>query len=66
MIAALKPGGCLLVEELVAPVSEAAATDNRDNELAQQSRRAIMEVLRRRGGDPLFAQRIAGLIFVPG
>ena len=48
MVAALKPGGCLLVEELVAPVTEAAATDNRDSELAQQSRRAIVEVLRRR------------------
>ena len=62
MIAAVKPGGCLLVEELVAPVTEAAATDNCDHELAQQSRRAIMEVLRRRGGDPLFTHRVAGLI----
>ena len=61
MIAALKPGGCLLVEELVSPVTEAAATDGRDNELAQQSRRAIAEVLRRRGGDPVFAHRVAGL-----
>lgn len=62
MIAALKPGGCLLVEELVAPVTEAAATSNRDNVLAQRSRRAVMEVLRRRGNDPVFAHRIAGLI----
>ena len=66
MIAALKPGGCLLVEELVAPVTEAAATSNRDNVLAQRSRRAVMEVLRRRGNDPVFAHRIAGLILVPG
>ena len=66
MIAALKPGGCLLVEELVSPVTEAAATDNRDNELAQKSRRAIVEVLRRRGGDAVFAHRVAGLMLRAG
>ena len=66
MIAALKPGGWLLVEELVSPVTEAAATGNRDNELAQQSRRALVEVLRRRGGDPVFAHRVAGLILRAG
>ena len=66
MVAALKPGGRLLVEELVAPVTEVAATDNRDSELAQQSRRALMEVLRRRGGDPVFAHKIAGLLLRAG
>ena len=66
MAGALKPGGYLLVEELVSPVTQAAATNNRDNELAQQSRRAIMEVIRRQGGDPLFALNLAGLILGAG
>jgi SAM-dependent methyltransferase len=67
MIAALKPGGWLLVEELVPPVTEPAATDdNSDSELAKKSRRAIEEVIRRRGGDPAFGRKVPGLILAAG
>ena len=66
MLAALKPGGWLLVEELVPPVIEPAAPHHTDGELANKSRRAIEAVIRRRGGDPALGRRIAGLILGAG
>lgn len=66
MIAALKPGGWLLVEELVHPVTEPPATESSDSELAKKSRRAIEEVIRRRGGDPAFGRKVPGLILAAG
>jgi SAM-dependent methyltransferase len=63
MITALKPGGWLVVEELVAPVTGAAgSTDDPDSELARKSRQAIMEVVRRRGGDPVFVRKVPRLM----
>ncbi|HEX2287098.1 MAG TPA: methyltransferase domain-containing protein, partial [Mycobacterium sp.] len=59
MIAALRPGGWLLVEELVPPITETWDPPNDpDVELARKARRAIMEVIRRRGGDLNFAQEL--------
>jgi SAM-dependent methyltransferase len=64
MIAALKPAGWLLVEELVTPVTQ--ATDSNDSELSQKCRRAIIEVIRRRGGDTDFAHKVAPLMRAAG
>jgi SAM-dependent methyltransferase len=62
MITALKPGGWLLVEELVHPVTEPPATDGSGSELANKSRRAIEEVIRRRGADPAFGRNLPAVI----
>ena len=67
MIAALKPGGWLLVEELVPPVTEALdPSDEPDIEIARKGRRAMVELIRRRGGDPVFARELAGLVKAAG
>jgi SAM-dependent methyltransferase len=62
MIAALKPGGWLLVEELVAPISDVfEPPDEPDAQLVRKCRRAIVELIRRRGGDPLFVRELPAL-----
>ena len=67
MIAALKPGGWLLVEELVPPITEALdPSDEPDIEIARNGRRAIVELIRRRGGDPVFARELPGLVNAAG
>jgi SAM-dependent methyltransferase len=59
MIAALKPNGWLLVEELTPPITEAwDRPDEPDVALARKARRATREVVRSRGGDPTFAQEL--------
>jgi SAM-dependent methyltransferase len=59
MATALKPGGWLLVEEMLAPVTEAwDRPDDPDVALARKARLAILELLRRGGGDPAFGQRL--------
>jgi SAM-dependent methyltransferase len=59
MIAALKPNGWLLVEELMPPITEAwDRTNEPDVALARKTRLAITEMIRRRGGDPTFAQEL--------
>ena len=67
MVAALKPGGWLLVEELVPPVTEALdPPDEPDVEIARKGRHAIVEIIRRRGGDPLFARELPELVTAAG
>jgi SAM-dependent methyltransferase len=59
MIAALKPNGWLLIEEMLPPITEAwDRPDDPDVALARKARVAILELLRRRGGDPTFPQRL--------
>jgi SAM-dependent methyltransferase len=63
MSAALKPGGWLLVEELIPPITEALdPADEPAAELARKGRKAIMETIRRRGGDPTFTREIPQLM----
>ena len=63
MIAALKPGGWLLVEEMVPPITEAwDRPDEPDVALARKARRAITEVIRLQGGDLTFAQKLPGYL----
>jgi SAM-dependent methyltransferase len=63
MIAALKPNGWLLVEELVPPITEAwDRPDEPDVALVRKARRAIMEVVRLGGGDPTFPQVLPGYL----
>jgi SAM-dependent methyltransferase len=60
MIQSLKPGGWLLVEEMVTPITEGwDRPDDPDFDLARKGRRAIMEVIRRQGGDLNFAVELA-------
>ncbi len=67
MIGALKPGGWLLVEELVPPVTEAWDwPDEPDVELARKARHAITEVIRRRGGDLYFPREVPGHLSAAG
>jgi SAM-dependent methyltransferase len=67
MIAALKPGGWLLVEELVAPIAEASdPAGEPDIEVVRKVRRAIAELIRRHGGDPLFARELPRLVSAAG
>jgi SAM-dependent methyltransferase len=59
MIAALKPNGWLLIEEMLPPLTEAwDRPDEPDVALARQARRALMEVVRRGGGDLAFPQQL--------
>jgi SAM-dependent methyltransferase len=63
MIAALKPNGWLLIEEMYPPITEAwDRPDDPDVALARKARLAIMEVVRRAGGDPGFPQELPGLL----
>ncbi|HET7667889.1 MAG TPA: methyltransferase domain-containing protein [Mycobacterium sp.] len=58
-IAALKPGGWLLIEELLPPITEAwDRPDDPGVALARKARLAIMEMVRRGGGDLAFAQEL--------
>ena len=67
MVAALKPGGWLLVEELVPPVTEALDPPNQpDVEWRRKERHAIVEIFRRRGGDPFFARELPELVTTMG
>ena len=67
MIAALKPGGWLLVEEMVPPITEALdPPDEPDVEIARKGRHAIVEIIRRRGGDPFFAREFPELVTAVG
>ena len=55
MIAALKPNGWLLIEEMLPPITDAwDRPDEPDVALARKARRAIMEMVRRGGCDPMF------------
>jgi len=59
MIAALKPSGWLRIEELLPPITEAwDRPDEPDVALARKARLAILEVVRRGGGDPVFPQEL--------
>jgi SAM-dependent methyltransferase len=59
MIAALKPDGWLLIEEMLPPITEAwDRPDEPDVALARKARLAIMEMVRRGGGDPTFPQQL--------
>ena len=63
MIAALKPNGWLLIEEMLSPITEAwDRPDEPDVALARKARLAIMDVIRRRGGDPAFPQELPGYL----
>lgn len=63
MTAALKPGGWLLVEEMMPPITEAwDRPDEPDVALARKARRAITEVIRLQGGDLTFAQELPGYL----
>ena len=63
MIAALKPNGWLLVEEMFPPITEAwDQPDEPDVALARKARRAITEVVRRGGGDPTFPRELPGYL----
>jgi SAM-dependent methyltransferase len=67
MVAALKPDGWLLVEELVPPVTESwGRPDDPDVALARKARRAIMEMVRRGGGDLHFVQELPGYLAAAG
>ena len=59
MITALKPNGWLLIEEMLPPITEAwDRPDEPDVALARKARLAILEVVRRGGGDPTFPQQL--------
>jgi SAM-dependent methyltransferase len=59
MIAALRPGGWFLVEEMTPAITEEFdPPDDPDFELARKCRRAIVELIRRRGGDPAFGREL--------
>jgi SAM-dependent methyltransferase len=63
MIAALKPNGWLLVEEMLPPITEAwDRPDEPDVALARKARRAITEVVRLQGGDLTFTQELPGYL----
>jgi SAM-dependent methyltransferase len=63
MITALKPHGWLVIEELIPPITEALdPADEPDIELVHKARNAIMEMVRRRGGDSSFAREIPRLM----
>jgi len=63
MIAALKPKGWLLIEEMLPPVTEAWDRPHEpDVVLAGKARRAVTEVVRRAGGDMGIAQRLPGYL----
>jgi SAM-dependent methyltransferase len=67
MIAALKPDGWLLIEELTSPITETwDRPDDPDFMLARKARMAILELIRRRGGDPSFPQRLPEYVATAG
>lgn len=67
MIAALKPRGWLLVEEMLPPITETWDwPDKPDVALARKARQAIMEMIRRGGGDPTFVQELPGYLTAAG
>jgi SAM-dependent methyltransferase len=67
MVAALKPNGWLLVEELVPPLTESwDGPDDPDVALARKARHAIMEIVRRGGGDLTFLQDLPGYLTAAG
>jgi SAM-dependent methyltransferase len=63
MAAAVKPHGWLFVEELIPPITDALdPPDEPDVEVARKGRHAIVETIRRWGGDPAFAREIPRLM----
>jgi SAM-dependent methyltransferase len=64
MIEALKPGAWLLIEELVAPpaIDAPESVSDSDVEVARKVRSAIVEVIRRHGGDPMFVWEIPNIM----
>ena len=67
MIAALKPGGWLLIEEMLPPITEAwDRPGHPDVALARKARLAILELIHRGGGDLTFAQRLPGYLGASG
>jgi SAM-dependent methyltransferase len=67
MIAALKPNGWLLVEEMLPPITESwDRPGDPDVALARKARLAIMEMLRRGGGDPTVPHELPGYLGAAG
>jgi SAM-dependent methyltransferase len=63
MASALKPGGWILIEEMVPPITEALSrSDDPDIQLAHKARQAIVEVICRNGGDTTFAREIPRIL----
>jgi SAM-dependent methyltransferase len=63
MTSALKPGGWILIEEMVPPITEALSqSDDPDVLLAHKARRAIVEVICRSGADLTFAREIPRIL----
>lgn len=59
MVQALKPGGWLLLEEILPHVLGLFdPSDDPDAELVRRARQATFELMRRSGGDPTFASRL--------
>lgn len=59
MVAALKPGGWLLLEEILPYFTDVfSPPDDPDAELVRRARRSVRVLMRRSGGDPLFASRL--------
>jgi SAM-dependent methyltransferase len=63
MVTALKPHGWLLIEELIPPISAALEpADEPDVEVMRKGRNALIQTIRREGGDPEFARKIPRLM----
>ena len=59
----MKPGGWILIEEMVPPITEALSrSDDPDVQLAHKARQAIVEVICRNGGDLTFAREIPRIL----
>jgi SAM-dependent methyltransferase len=63
MLAALKPGGWILIEEMVPPCVESLSqTDDPDVHLAHKIRHAVIEIIRGSGADMTFPRDIPRIL----